>query len=143
MKKRKYKLTVLATALAFLLFSPTYATLKEGEVFLNKEINGMPVLSSDEQTTEIEWFINAARPFKEMKIKVVSETIATHEYESKVLAKAFSEITGIKVTYDLISGGYAVEKLQTQIQSGQNINDTIVWQDRRTADICDKLRNKK
>ena len=37
----------------------------------------------------MEWFINAAKPFKGMEIKIVSETIPTHEYESKMLAKAF------------------------------------------------------
>ena len=28
---------------------------------------------------EMEWFINAAKPFKGMEIKVVSETIPTHD----------------------------------------------------------------
>ena len=58
-----------------------------------------------------------------MEINVVSETITTHEYESKTLAKAFTEITGIKVKHDLIQEGDVVEKLQTQMQSGKNIYD--------------------
>jgi len=58
-----------------------------------------------------------------MEIKVVSETIPTHEYESKVLAKAFYEITGIKVTHDLIQEGDVIEKLQTQWASGRNLYD--------------------
>ncbi|HCF05162.1 MAG TPA: ABC transporter substrate-binding protein, partial [Desulfomicrobiaceae bacterium] len=62
-------------------------------------------LSKEEQMKEMEWFIKAAAPFKGMEIRVVSETIPTHEYESKVLAKAFYEITGIKVTHDLIQEG--------------------------------------
>jgi glycerol transport system substrate-binding protein len=37
---------------------------------------------------EMEWFIHAAEPFKGMSIKVVSETIPTHAYEAKTLAKA-------------------------------------------------------
>jgi hypothetical protein len=45
-------------------------------------------LSKEEQMKEMEWFIKAAKPFKGMNIKVVSETIPTHEYEAKVLAKA-------------------------------------------------------
>ena len=57
------------------------------------------------------------------EIKVVSETITTHEYESKTLAKAFEEITGIKVKHDLIQEGDVVEKLQTQMQSGKTIYD--------------------
>jgi glycerol transport system substrate-binding protein len=61
-----------------------------------------------------------------MEINVVSETITTHEYESKVLAPAFTEITGIKVTHDLIGEGDVVEKLQTQMQSGENVYDAYV-----------------
>lgn len=84
------------------------------------------VLTQDEQQSEIDWFINAAKPFAGMEIKVVSETIGTHEYESKVLAAAFSELTGIKLTHDLIGEGDVVEKLQTQMQTGENIYDAYV-----------------
>ncbi len=80
-------------------------------------------LTKEEQMKEMEWFINAAKPFKGMEIKVVSETIPTHEYEAKVLAKAFEEITGIKVAFDLIQEGDVIEKLQTQWASGKNIYD--------------------
>ncbi|HXH02256.1 MAG TPA: ABC transporter substrate-binding protein [Candidatus Competibacteraceae bacterium] len=83
-------------------------------------------LSEEEQLKELEWFVKAAEPFKGMEIRVVSETITTHEYESKVLARAFSEITGIKVTHDLIQEGDVIEKLQTQMQSDQNIYDAYV-----------------
>ena len=72
-------------------------------------------LSRDEQRKELEWFIKAAAPYKGMKINVVSETIDTHVFESKVLAKAFSELTGIELTHDLIQEGDVVEKLQTQM----------------------------
>ncbi len=74
----------------------------------------------------MEWFINAAEPYKDMEIKVVSETISTHEYEAKVLAKAFEEITGIKVAFDLIQEGDVIEKLQTQWASGQNVYDAYI-----------------
>jgi glycerol transport system substrate-binding protein len=83
-------------------------------------------LSRDEQRTELEWFIKAAEPYRGMKINVVSETIDTHVYESKVLAKAFSELTGIELTHDLIQEGDVVEKLQTQMQSDRNIYDAWV-----------------
>jgi glycerol transport system substrate-binding protein len=83
-------------------------------------------LSKEEQMKEMEWFIKAAAPFKGMEIRVVSETIPTHEYESKVLAKAFYEITGIKVTHDLIQEGDVIEKLQVQMQSGENVYDAYV-----------------
>ena len=83
-------------------------------------------LSKDEQMSELEWFIKAAEPLRGMEIKVASEALTTHEYESKVLAKAFSEITGIKLTHDLIQEGDVIEKLQTQMQSGRNIYDGYV-----------------
>ena len=60
------------------------------------------VLSKVEQKAEINWFIEASQPYKGMEINVVSETIATHEYEAKTLAAAFTELTGIKITHDLI-----------------------------------------
>lgn len=82
--------------------------------------------SKDEQKAEINWFIEAAQPFKGMEINVVSETIATHEYEAKTLAAAFTELTGIKITHDLIGEGDVVEKLQTQMQSGENIYDAYI-----------------
>jgi len=83
-------------------------------------------LSKEQQMEELRWFIKAAEAFKGMDIRVVSETITTHEYESKTLAKAFSEITGINVVHDLIQEGDVVEKLQTQMQSNQNIYDAYI-----------------
>lgn len=83
-------------------------------------------ISKDEQMAELEWFIKAAEPFRGMDINVVSETITTHEYESKVLAKAFTEITGINLTHDLIGEGDVIEKLQTQMQSNRNIYDAYI-----------------
>ena len=62
-------------------------------------------LSKDQQTAEMKWFIDAAKKLVAKGVKeisVVSETITTHEYESKTLAKAFEEITGIKVKHDKI-----------------------------------------
>ncbi|HTN34185.1 MAG TPA: ABC transporter substrate-binding protein [Marinobacter sp.] len=80
-------------------------------------------LTKEEQMKEMKWFIEAAKQFRGMNINVVSETLATHEYESNVLAKAFSEITGINLTHTLIQEGDVIEKLQTQMQSGRNIYD--------------------
>ena len=83
-------------------------------------------LSEQAQLEELKWFVEAAKPYQGMAIKVVSETITTHEYESQTLARAFFEITGIRVTHDLIGEGDVVEKLQTQMQSGENIYDAYV-----------------
>ncbi|WP_261841723.1 ABC transporter substrate-binding protein [Aliamphritea ceti] len=87
---------------------------------------GQSTLTKEQQLEELAWFAKAAEPFRGMTINVASETIATHEYESKVLAKAFTELTGIKVVHDLIQEGDVVEKLQTQMQSGRNIYDAYI-----------------
>jgi glycerol transport system substrate-binding protein len=114
-------------ALALLAFgAPAWADMEAARKFLDTEIGDLSVLSRAEQEAEMQWFIDAAKPFAGMEIKVVSETITTHEYESKVLAPAFSAITGIKVTHDLIGEGDVVEKLQTQMQTGENIYDAYV-----------------
>jgi glycerol transport system substrate-binding protein len=83
-------------------------------------------LTKEQQLAELEWFTKAAEPYRGMDISVVSETITTHEYESRTLTKAFEELTGIRVKHDLIQEGDVIEKLQTQIQSGRNIYDAYV-----------------
>ncbi|HET9447774.1 MAG TPA: ABC transporter substrate-binding protein [Steroidobacteraceae bacterium] len=83
-------------------------------------------LSKEQQLAELKWFIAAAAQLKAQgiaEISVVSETITTHEYEAKTLARAFGEITGIRVKHDLIQEGDVVEKLQTSMQSGKSIYD--------------------
>src|SRR5450432_1911730 len=80
-------------------------------------------LSKADQLKELQWFAKAAEPYKGMEINVTSETLTVYEYESKTLAKAFEEITGIKVKHDIIQEGDVVEKIQTQMQSGKNVYD--------------------
>jgi glycerol transport system substrate-binding protein len=94
--------------------------------FLDTEIGNLSTLTRAEQEDEMAWFIESAEPLRGMSIRVVSETIATHEYESQVLAPAFAAITGIEVVHDLIGEGDVVERLQTQMQSGENIYDGYV-----------------
>ena len=121
------KLLKLTTALALVaMASPAYADMEAAQQFLDSEIGDMSTLSREEQEAEMQWFVDAAQPFQGMDIRVVSETIATHEYESQVLAPAFSAITGINVTHDLIGEGDVVERLQTQMQTGENIYDAYV-----------------
>ena len=83
-------------------------------------------LTMDEQVAEMDWFVNAAEPFKGMEINVLSETIPTHEYESKVLTKAFEEITGIKVNHQLLGEGEVVQAVQTQMQTNRNLYDAYI-----------------
>jgi glycerol transport system substrate-binding protein len=115
----------LTTTLLMLLATSASADMAAAQKWVDDEFQPS-TLTKAEQMKEMEWFINAAKPFKGMKIKVVSETIPTHEYESKVLAKAFTEITGIEVTHDLIQEGDVIEKLQIQMQSGENVFDAYI-----------------
>jgi glycerol transport system substrate-binding protein len=116
------KTMVLIGMIVALLASSAIADMEAAKKWVAEEFQPS-TLTQEEQLQEMEWFINAAKPFVGMEIKVVSETIATHEYEAKVLTKAFEEITGIKVAFDLIQEGDVIEKLQTQWASGENIYD--------------------
>jgi len=83
-------------------------------------------LTKAQQATELAWFASAGAKLRQRGVKeisVVSETLTTHEYEAKTLARAFEEITGIKVKHDLVQEGDLVEKLQTSLQSGRSIYD--------------------
>jgi glycerol transport system substrate-binding protein len=83
-------------------------------------------LSREEQIAELEWFIQAAEPFRGMEISTVAEGLTTHEYESSVLAEAFTEITGIEITHNIIGEGDVVNTMQTQMQSDRSIYDGFV-----------------
>ncbi|MBN2398356.1 MAG: carbohydrate ABC transporter substrate-binding protein, partial [Deltaproteobacteria bacterium] len=115
-------LGVVVAALFVFFAAPASADMAAAKKWVEEEFQPS-TLTKAQQMKEMEWFINAAKPFKGMNIKVVSETIPTHEYEAKVLAQAFEEITGIKVSHDLIQEGDVIEKLQTQWASGKNIYD--------------------
>ena len=99
---------------------------EEGAVEKWAEFFDPSALSYEERVEQLEWYRQAAEPFRDLEINVVSETITTHEYEANTLADAFEEITGITVNHDLIGEGDVVEKLQTQMQTGENIYDAYV-----------------
>ena len=116
--------TLLISLLA-LAAAPALANEAAARRWIDQEFQPS-TLSKEQQLAELKWFINAAAQLKAQgiaEISVVSETITTHEYEAKTLARAFGEITGIKVKHDLIQEGDVVEKLQTSMQSGKSIYD--------------------
>ena len=122
MKKR----IAVAIAAALVCASPgVFAGQAEADKWINKEFQPS-TLSKAEQKKEMAWFVKAAAPFKGMEINVLSETIPTHEYESKVLTKAFQEITGIKVNHQLLGEGEVVQAVQTQMQTGRNLYDAYI-----------------
>ena len=79
--------------------SVAQADLPAARKWLKQEFRQSSI-SPEQQLAEMQWFINAAKPFRGMQIRVVSEQIGTHFYERDVLAKAFADITGIRVQHD-------------------------------------------
>lgn len=146
---RRHLMTTTA-AMLLAMTGSAFAGMEEAKQFLDKEIGDMSSLSRADQEKELQWFIDAAKPFAGMDIKVVSESLTTHEYESKVLAPAFTAITGIKVTHDIIQEGDVVEKIQTQMQTGQNLYDGWVndsdligthWRYQQVRNLTDFMAN--
>ncbi len=83
-------------------------------------------LSFDQQMAEMAFFARAAEPFRGRQIYVVSETLPTHEYEARVLARAFREITGISVIQELVHEGELIMRLEQQLTSGRDLYDAYV-----------------
>ncbi|HEX6001132.1 MAG TPA: ABC transporter substrate-binding protein [Hyphomicrobiaceae bacterium] len=117
--------SALAVCILTACASSALAGVDEAKRWIEKEFQPS-VLTTDQQLKELEWFIEAAKPFKGMEINVLSETIPTHEYEAKVLAKAFEEITGIKVNHQLLGEGEVVQAVQTQMQTNRNLYDAYI-----------------
>src|SRR5471032_155857 len=110
------RVLMMTSALALVAASaavtaPAFADEAAAKKWIDTEFQPS-TLSKEDQMKEMQWFIKAAAPFKGMEINAVSETLTVHEYESKTLAKAFEEITGIKVKHDIIQEGDVVEKIQ-------------------------------
>src|SRR6476660_4862193 len=124
--KMKFRLHAVAFAAAALaLGQGVWAGEAEAKKWIDSEFQPS-TLSKDQQMAEMKWFIEAAKKLQAKGVKeisVVSETITTHEYESKTLAKAFEEITGIKVKHDISPAGDVVEKLQTSMPAERSIYD--------------------
>ena len=145
--KLKYGMTT--SVLATLLLSTTSVFASVDMTKWVKEFQPS-VLSKVQMKKEMDWFEKASVPYKGMTIKVVSEGIGTHVYESKVLTKAFFDLTGIKVLHDIIGEGDVVEKLQTQMQTGQNIYDAYIndsdligthWRYQQARDLTSWMKN--
>ncbi|PIE72423.1 MAG: ABC transporter substrate-binding protein [Deltaproteobacteria bacterium] len=119
------KKIALCAAVTALSAASAYAGVEAAKKWIDNEFQPS-ALSKSDQLKEMEWFIKAAEPYKEMEINVLSETIPTHEYESKTLARAFEEITGIKVNHQLLGEGEVVQALQTQMHTKRNLYDGYI-----------------
>ncbi len=117
--------TAALAASVLMLTSVAQADMAAAERWIGDEFQPS-TLSRAEQTAEMQWFVDAAAPFSGMEINVLSETIPTHEYESKTLTKAFEEITGIRVNHQLLGEGEVVQAVQTQMQTKRNLYDAYI-----------------
>ena len=124
-KSRTLGAALALTLTAAALLVPAGAGMDEAKKWVEKEFQPS-TLTKEQQLKEMEWFVNAAKPFKGLEVNVLSETIPTHEYESKVLTKAFFEITGIKVNHQVLGEGEVVQAVQTQMQTNRNLYDAYI-----------------
>ncbi len=121
----KLRLLASAAVMLFALSAPSYADDAAAKKWIESEFT-FSALSKEDQMKEMQWFAKAAEPFKGMEINIVSEDIPTHQYESKVLTKAFEEITGIKVNHQYMGEGDVVQAIQTQMQTNRTIYDAYI-----------------
>lgn len=101
------------------------ANVEAAKKWINNEFKPS-TLTEHEQLKEMEWFANAAKPFKGMEVRVVSERIDTHWYEASVLAKAFREITGIHIVHEITGEDDVIKKIDTHIKKGINLYDMYI-----------------
>ena len=84
---------ITATVLATMLLLPAggRADLSAAQRWIDVEFTPS-TLNRQRQLDELQWFANAARALRQQgvtRVRVVSELIDTHVYESTVLARAF------------------------------------------------------
>ncbi|MDP3847681.1 MAG: ABC transporter substrate-binding protein [Pseudomonas sp.] len=126
MNRKVFRLTLLSSSLL------VFAQLSQAESTAPDVIDKLMLefspstLSKEQQRKEFEWFRDAAKPFKGMQIMVVSETIDTHIYESEVIAKLFSELTGIQLVQELTGEDDVVKKIETQVRTGVHLYDAYI-----------------
>lgn len=126
--KTTYKTSAWLAAGALLASMGVQAQADRAAVIerLADEVFADSTLTREQRIAELEWFAQAAEPFRGMEINTVAEGLTTHTWERDVLAPAFAELTGIKVTHNIIGEGDVVQNMQTQMQSGRNIYDAYI-----------------
>ncbi|MEO0562760.1 MAG: carbohydrate ABC transporter substrate-binding protein, partial [Chloroflexota bacterium] len=123
MKKSRHLLVIvlaLTLALGVSVVGAQDTAMAAAERWIDEEFQPSAI-SREEQLAEMEWFIEACEPYRGMEIRSTAENIRTHVYESEVLTQAFEEICGIQVVHDIIGEGDVVERIQTQMSTGEVI----------------------
>lgn len=109
-------LTICYSSLA--ISGPLFDALsKKKQAFIKTVIEehfSSSTLTASEQAEELAWFVSAAAPLNGTSIAVLSEELATHSYESEVLAPVFSRLTGVPVRHDLKPEGDVIREVNLQ-----------------------------
>lgn len=116
--------TLVCTAVAVTSLS-AWADMAAAQRWLDTEFKPSS-LGRAQQLDELRWFQQTGASLHQRgvrKLRVVSEKIATHAYESQVLARAFEDITGIAVEHEITSEGALVDQLYAAMQSGAHRYD--------------------
>jgi len=86
------------------------------------EIFQPSVVDKNERIAELTWFKNAAEDLQGVTINSSAEVLRVHYWESRVLARAFEEITGIHVEHKIIGEPNVVNQIMEQIEA-----DKVLW----------------
>jgi len=72
-----------------------------------------------------EWWTRAAKPYKGVTIKGISESTPPSKFMQRVLAKKFQEKTGIKVEFEVTSWDMMYDKEIKDMEAGTGIYDFV------------------
>src|SRR6266404_4950369 len=98
----RYRLTLRISVLLALAFATAgRADIAAAKRWIDKEFQPS-TLTKEQQLKEMEWFINAAKPYRGM------------------------EINGIKVNHQVLGEGDVVQAVQTQMQTNRNLYDGYI-----------------
>ncbi len=119
---------LLVSVLALLFILPFQTAFGTTDAVVQKWVKEFQpsAVSQEEQAKELAWFAEVSKPFRGKMIRSTAEDIKTHFWESRVLAKAFQEITGIQVEHEIIGEGSVVQRIMEQLKTGRNIYDIYV-----------------
>jgi glycerol transport system substrate-binding protein len=104
---------------------PVFADEAAAKKWINDEFQPS-TLPKEDQLKELQWFIDAAKPFRAWRSTCCRKTSRRTNTNPKVLAKAFEEITGIKVNHQILGEGEVVQAVQTQMQTNRNLYDGYI-----------------
>ncbi len=104
----------------------TAAENKQESIERWAEIFQPSVMSKNARIEELKWFRSAASDLQGITVKSAAETLRVHYWESRVLARAFEEITGIHVEHEIIGEPNVVNQIMDQIENNKQLWDIYV-----------------